>query len=473
MSRHLDRPYFWWCVRAYVCPSGSIVIGWLEREEKLGMSVGSVWHLLSSDWWIGWLKYVSSQGSGNAVHPSTSELSVRKGSSRRTPSIDSTLATDSDKSVIGTSYQHLGDAPQNVHVVPLDSQSSSRKSSNASSSSIGNNSGGMFNGGSGFQPQPSRPGVINNSVLIQTVSTRVTSLTGEGGKLCSTARRDRDFQVIPERLWKALVQWYGGGPALPRQVIRNHNGKIELELNPLSLKLLKHQPPVTRPLTTPTTASMVAGNMPSSLAITPVTIPVSVRRYHAYQAAFSRRTTVKQVADFLCNKLHIKAEDLRLWHFRDDSHMELLDYDLISSDTYTSAMPKMKSLEDFGFQDDDSLLIEIRSRDGTWPEEITSLYSNNDRRLSLLNVSNSGIPPGIIGLSNLGNTCYMNSSLQCMSSTRILSEYFCKECHLFELNRTNPLGMKGHVAKRFGDLLRDMHSGQVYITVASKSLLLW
>ena len=38
-----------------------------------------------------------------------------------------------------------------------------------------------------------------------------------------------------------IIFRYGGSPAIPRQVIRNHRGEIELELHPLSLKLYKHQ----------------------------------------------------------------------------------------------------------------------------------------------------------------------------------------------------------------------------------------
>lgn len=64
-----------------------------------------------------------------------------------------------------------------------------------------------------------KPGPINNSGLVSVPTTKVTSLTGEGGQLKrNMLLRGRDFQLVPSSLWKALVQWYRGSPALPRQV---------------------------------------------------------------------------------------------------------------------------------------------------------------------------------------------------------------------------------------------------------------
>ena len=61
---------------------------------------------------------------------------------------------------------------------------------------------------------------------------------------------------------------------------------------------------------------------------------------------------------------------------------------------------------------------------------------------------------------------YMNSALQCVSNTKILAQYFQKNYHLHELNRDNPLGFHGHMAKRFGDLVRDMWAASTNKTIA-------
>nr|CCA17724.1 ubiquitinspecific protease putative [Albugo laibachii Nc14]CCA18370.1 ubiquitinspecific protease putative [Albugo laibachii Nc14] len=63
---------------------------------------------------------------------------------------------------------------------------------------------------------------------------------------------------------------------------------------------------------------------------------------------------------------------------------------------------------------------------------------------------------GSVGLCNLGNTCYMNSALQCLCNTQLLAEYFLSGMYLDDINRTSTLGLQGKLAQVYGKLAEDM-----------------
>merc|ERR1719242_1875039 len=74
---------------------------------------------------------------------------------------------------------------------------------------------------------------------------------------------------------------------------------------------------------------------------------------------------------------------------------------------------------------------------------------------------------GVVGLRNLGNTCFMNSTIQCLAQSPQLTDYFLRNDYMHHVNKNNPLGWNGRVAKAWAVLLHDMFSGK-YRTVAPR-----
>ena len=67
---------------------------------------------------------------------------------------------------------------------------------------------------------------------------------------------------------------------------------------------------------------------------------------------------------------------------------------------------------------------------------------------------------GITGLVNIGNTCFMNSAIQCLSNCFQLTKYFLTNIYLNEINTENKLGSKGKIAHSYKKLLKQIWKGE-------------
>lgn len=252
----------------------------------------------------------------------------------------------------------------------------------------------------GDQDASTFPGCINNAELFEDqINWRLKEGLLEG----------EDYVLLPAAAWRCLVSWYGiehGQPPIERKVIELPDIQ-KVEVYPIELLLVQHS------------------DMDAALT-----------------AQFSHSDSVDLVLRTAREQFLVEPqEDTRLWIKNAEGSLDRL------CNTHVTLL-------DAAIETGQLVIMETRNKDGTWPSaqlRVMNSVSEEDEDFQG--------QPGICGLTNLGNTCFMNSALQCLSNVPQLTEYFLNNRYLEELNFRNPLGMKGELAEAYADLVKQAWSG--------------